>query len=243
MAETVKPQINIAGSLRGVQHFGLTVEDLDKSVEFYVEVLGGKLALSGDGFFGEELYHTLFQKDYLDAARRSIDPQALGVVDLRDGSKALLDVRIISFGNATVELLRIRGAGGVGMVPSGVGHRNAGHLCFDVREDVDLNAFALALEAECQRRGIQVACNRMVRVNSEAERRAAEPRFAANKFWADPEYPVPGRTDEGFGDFHGLGFVYCKGPNGEQLEFCQLKKEAKARVAEAQQHYRAAQRS
>src|SRR5438105_6420438 len=96
MAETVKPKTDIAGSLQGVQHVGLTVEDLDKSVEFYVEVLGGKLALSGDGFYGEELYNTLFQKDYLDAARRGIDPLALGVVDLRDGTRALLDVRIIS---------------------------------------------------------------------------------------------------------------------------------------------------
>src|SRR5262245_10554733 len=235
MAATVPP--NVAASLRGVQHFGLTVEDLDKSVEFYVEVLGGRLALSGDGFYGEELYNTLFQKDYLNATRRGIDPQALGVVDLRDGSRTLLDVRIIAFGNATVELLHIRGPGGVGMVPTGVGHRNAAHLCFDVREDVDLNEFAIELEAECQRRGINVACNRMVRVNSEAERRATEPRFAANKFWADPKYPVPGRTDEGFGEFHGLGFFYCKGPNGEQLEFNQLRKEAKTRVAEAQAEY------
>jgi catechol 2,3-dioxygenase-like lactoylglutathione lyase family enzyme len=235
--------LDIAGSLQGVQHFGLTVDDLDRSVEFYVEVLGGKLALSGDGFSGEELYHTLFQKDYLDAARRGIDPRTLGVVDLRDGSRAVLDVRIISFGNATVELLRVRAVGGVGMVPTGVGHYNVGHLCFDVREDVDLNEFALALEAECQRRGISVGCNRIVRVNSEAERRAADTRFAANKFWADPKYPVPGRTDEGFGDFHGLGFVYCKGPNGEQIEFCQLKNEVKARVAESQRQYLAAKRS
>jgi len=229
--------LDIPGSLRGLQHFGLTVEDLEKSVEFYVEVLGGTLALSGDGFYGEELYNALFQEDYLDAARRGIDPDALGVVDLRDGSRAVLDVRIISFGNATVELLRIRGAGGVGTVPTGVGHRNAAHLCFDVREDADLNAFALSLEAECQRRGIDVACNRLIRVSSEAERRATEPRFAANKFCLDPEYPIPGRTDEGYGDFRGLGFLYCKGPNGEQLEFCQLKRDAKARVADAQARY------
>src|SRR5262245_19258850 len=229
--------LNIPGSLQGVQHFGITVEDLDKSVEFYVEILGGTLALSGDGFYGEELYNALFQRDYLDAARRGVDPQALGVVDVRDGSRAVLDVRIISFGNASVELLRIRSKGGLGMVPTGVGHRNAAHPCFDVREDVDLNAFAVAPEAAGQRRGIDVTCNRVVRVSSEAERRATEPRFAANKFWADDKYPVPGRTDEGFGDFHGLGFVYCKGPNGEQLEFCQLTREAKARVAEGQARY------
>src|SRR5439155_2838768 len=101
MAETGK--LDIAGSRQGMQHFGLTVEDLDKSVEFYVEVLGGKLALSGDGFYGEEVYNTLFQKDYLDAARRGIDPRDLGVVDLRSATRAVLDVRIISFGNATVE--------------------------------------------------------------------------------------------------------------------------------------------
>ena len=52
--------LDIRGSLQGLQHFGLTVEDLDKSVEFYVEVLGGTLALSGDGFYGEELYPAPF---------------------------------------------------------------------------------------------------------------------------------------------------------------------------------------
>jgi hypothetical protein len=38
--------------LQGVQHFGITVYDMAKAMEFYTEVLGGKVALSGDGFIG-----------------------------------------------------------------------------------------------------------------------------------------------------------------------------------------------
>ena len=96
--------------LQGVQHFGVTVDDMDKSIEFYTEVLGGKLAVSGDQYKGEVLYNTLFQKEQIDAIERGVDPRSLGVPDIRDGSKEALDIRFISFGNTHVELLHFRDA-------------------------------------------------------------------------------------------------------------------------------------
>jgi catechol 2,3-dioxygenase-like lactoylglutathione lyase family enzyme len=231
--------------LSGVQHVGVTVDDLAKSVEFYVDVLGGRLALSGDGFDGETLHQTLFQRECLDAAERGAAARSLGVASVRDGAEKL-DVRLVSFGSTLVELLHFRDAklsptapGALAALPSGVGFNAAVHICFGVKEEIDLNQFALDLEAECRARGIAVSCNRTVAVRSEAERRGAPARYAANKFWNDPRYPVEGAGDESFGDFQGLGFVYCKGPNGEQLEFAQATRKAKDRFQQAQTRYAA----
>jgi catechol 2,3-dioxygenase-like lactoylglutathione lyase family enzyme len=220
--------------LHGLHHVGVTVDDLAKSVEFYVDVLGGKLALSGDGFDGETLHHTLFQRECLDAAENHVDPRPLGVAAVRDGTEKL-DVRLISFGSTMVELLHFRDGkrsaeapGAMPAPPSGVGFNSAVHICFAVREDVDLNQFALDLEAECRARNIPLRANRNASVRSEAERQSAPARIAATKFWNDPRYPFEGAEDAQFGDFEGLGFFYCKGPSGEQLEFAQATRKAKA---------------
>ena len=102
-----------------------------------------------------------------------------------------------------------------------------GHISFHVKDDVDLNAFAKQLEEECQRRGIKnVVCNRIIQVKSEAERRNAALKYCANKFWNDPEYFVEGYSDSEFGDFLGWSLFYCKGPNGEQLEFNQVTRQS-----------------
>jgi len=109
-----------------------------------------------------------------------------------------------------------------------VGHGNACHISFHVKDDIDLNAFAKTLEEECQRRGIKnVVCNRVINVHSEEERRNAALKYYANKFWNDPEYFVEGYSDGEFGDFHGWSLFYCKGPNGEQLEFNQVTRRAR----------------
>ena len=42
-----------------------------------------------------------------------------------------------------------------------------------------------------------------------------------------------------FGDFQGLGFFYCKGPNGEQLEFAQATRKAKDHMRQAEARYAA----
>jgi catechol 2,3-dioxygenase-like lactoylglutathione lyase family enzyme/ketosteroid isomerase-like protein len=238
---------SLAHCLQGVQHFGFTVDDMDESIEFYTEVLGGKLALSGDGFTGEVLHNTLFQKEDLEAISRGVDPKTLLVPNIRDGTQESLDVRFISFGNTCVELIHFRDAhlsprapNWGPRLPSGVAPTNASHLSFHVKDDVDLNLFAKALEEECQRRGMtQVVCNRIIHVESEAERRAVALKYNANKFWNDPDYFVEGHSDSNFGDFLGWSLFYCKGPNGEQLEFNQVTRKARTEFIRAQGEYNA----
>ncbi len=237
-------RLGLGHLLSGIHHVGVTVNDLAKSLEFYVEVLGGKLALSGDGFAGEALHNTLFQRECLDAAERGVAARKFGVAAVKDGAE-LLDVRMISFGSTLVELLHFRDSklptSGPGVleprVPSSVGFNSAVHICFAVKEDIDLNQFALDFEAECRARRIVVSCNRTVEVSSEAERRAAPARSAASKFWNDPRYPTEGVSDDQFGDFLGLGFFYCKGPNGEQIEFAQATRKVKTQLRQAQMRY------
>jgi catechol 2,3-dioxygenase-like lactoylglutathione lyase family enzyme len=246
MTEKTATRRGLGHLLTGVHHVGVTVDDLAKSVEFYVDVLGGQLALSGDGFEGETLHHTLFQRECLDAAQRDMAARTLGVAAVRNGAERL-DVRLISFGSTMVELLHFRDGkgspaarGALAALPTGVGFNGAVHICFAVKEEVDLNQFALDLEAECWARGIPVTCNRTVEVTSEAARQSAPVRCAANKFWNDTRYSAAGTSDEQFGDFAGLGFFYCKGPSGEQLEFAQATRKAKDHMRQAQARYVAA---
>ena len=212
--------------LQGVQHFGITVDDMAKAMEFYTEVLGGKVALKGDGFYGEVLHNTLFQKEEIEAFSKGVDPRQLGVPEVRDGSQESLDVRFVSFGNTVIELIHFRDAqltpnapNVFAKVPSSVGYGNVPHISFYVKDDVDLNQFAKTLEEECQKRGLtNVVCNRVIRVKSEEERRKVALKYNANKFWNDPDYFVEGYSDlwEGH-DFHGWSLFYCKGPKAEQL--------------------------
>lgn len=231
--------------LQGVQHFGITVDDMAKAMEFYTEVLGGKVALSGDGFIGPVVHNTLFQKEDIEAIERGIDPKTLGVANLRDGSDAAIDVRFVSFGNTVLELIHFRDAKLTPNAPnlfekvsSCVGYANVPHISFYVKDDVDLNQFAKLLEDECQRRGFtNMVCNRIIDVKSEAERKNVALKYNANKFWNDPEYFVEGYSDSEFGDFEGWSLFYCKGPNGEQLEFNQVTRKAKENFTRAEEEY------
>jgi len=231
--------------LQGVQHVGVTVDDMAKSLEFYCDVLGGKIALKGTGFTGSVLYYTLFQKEEIDAIQQNISPRSLGVPDIVDGTRDALDVCFISFGNTCVELIHFRDArltenapNLFAKLPSGIGHGNACHISFHVKDDIDLNAFAKQLEEECRRRGItNVIVNHVVKVQSHEERRALPAKYAANKFWNDPDYFVEGYSDAEFGDFQGWSLFYCKGPNGEQLEFNQVTRKAKQHFDRARGQY------
>lgn len=230
--------------LQGIQHFGITVDNMEKSLEFYLDVLGGKVAIAGDGFVGEHLYHNLFQKEEIDAISQGIPPRRLGVPDIIDGTKDALDVRFVSFGNTVLELIHFRDAkldpnapNVIEKLPGCVGYANAPHISFHVKDDVTLNEFALILEEECEKRDIKVSCNRIVHVNSEEERKKVAPKYAAYKFWNDPDYFVEGLSDADFGDFTGWSLFYCKGPNGEQLEFNQVTRLAKENFKRAQQEY------
>ncbi len=216
--------------LQGVQHFGITVNDMAKAMEFYTEVLGGKLAIGGDGFVGEDLHNLLFQKEDLEAWKQGVNPKEQGIPNIRDGSEDALDVRFISFGNTCVELIHFRDAqlsanapNIFSKIPSGIGHVNAPHISFYVKDDVDINLFAKMLEDECQQRGINnVVVNRVIHLDSLEQRKTAALKYAKTDF---------------IGDFDGWALFYCKGPNGEQLEFNQVTKRAKERFSEAQKEY------
>lgn len=230
--------------LQGVQHIGITVQDMAKSLAFYTEILGGRIVVAGDSLASEPLYHTLFQREEMDAREQGIDPRTLGVANIRDNKHQVLDVRFISFGNTVVELLHFRDATADRQspnyfpnVPACVGFGNVFHLAFQVREDVDLNQFAKRLEDGCRMRGIDLTCNRIIHVRSEQERRMVDMRYTANKFWDDSAYHIDGYSDTDFGEFTGWALFYAKGPNGEQLEFNQATRKIKEHFIRAQREY------
>jgi catechol 2,3-dioxygenase-like lactoylglutathione lyase family enzyme len=206
----------LGARLQGVQHFGVTVQNMDRSYAFYVEVLGGTEVMRDGDFQGERIQNTLLTDQEILARERKVNPRTMGIPDLRTGAQRL-DVRFIQFDNVVIELLQYRDA----QQPMGSGDSFAEprdlmspafprsmHICFYLRDDVDFNLFIRDMEAECARRGMtQVRANRVVTVTTEAERLAAPLSTNSN-----------GITE---GKSNGWRLIYCKGPDGEQLEFVQ----------------------
>lgn len=206
----------LGGRLQGVQHFGVTVQSMDRAFEFYTQVLGGTEVMRDGDFQGERIHNTLLTDQEIVARERKVDPRTIGVPDLKGGSQRL-DVRFIQFDNVVIELLQYRDAA----QPMGNGdsfaeprdhmspaYPRSMHICFYIRDDVDFNKFIHDLEAESARRGMpQVKANRVITVTSERERQAAPLSSNTNKI-----------TE---GKSNGWALIYCKGPEGEQLEFVQ----------------------
>ena len=142
-----------------------------------------------------------------------------------------------------VELIHFREAGNpnanktsVSSVPSHIGHVNAMHLSFNVKEGIDLNLFAKLLEEECHERGMtNVVCNRIVRVKSEAERKAVALKYNSVKLWHE-EGDEP-QIDWSNDPMEGCAFFYCKGPSGEQLEFNQITRKVKENFRQGVREY------
>jgi catechol 2,3-dioxygenase-like lactoylglutathione lyase family enzyme len=207
---------SLGARLRGVQHFGLTVQDMERAYAFYTEVLGGTEVMRDGDFQGERIHNTLLTDQEIEARARQVNPRAMGVPDLRGGAQRL-DVRFIQFDNVVIELLKYRDAqqtaGGTASFAEPLAHMSPAfprmmHICFHIRDEVDFNQFIADLEAESARRGMtQVRANRVVTVTSEAERQAAPLSANSN-----------GITE---GKSNGWRLIYCKGPEGEQLEFVQ----------------------
>ena len=202
--------------LQGVQHFGVTVQNMDRAFAFYTEVLGGTEIMRDGDFHGEAIHNTLLTDQEIIAAERQVNPATIGVPDLAGGAQRL-DVRFIQFDNVVIELLQYRDAG----QPQGRGQSFAEprdhmspafprsmHICFHIRDDVDFDKFIADLEAESARRGMtQVKANRVITVRSEKARLAAPMSANTNKIRE--------------GNSSGWSLIYCKGPEGEQLEFVQ----------------------
>ena len=202
--------------LQGVQHFGVTVQNMDRAYAFYTEVLGGTEVMRDGDFQGETIHNTLLTDQVILAGELGVNPATMGVPDLRGGAQRL-DVRFIQFDNVVIELLQYRDA----TQPMGSGdsfaephahmspaYPRSMHICFHLRDDVDFNRFIHDLEAESAARGMtQVKANRIVTVTTEQQRLAAPIEANSN---AITEGPSKGWT-----------LIYCKGPEGEQLEFVQ----------------------
>jgi len=206
----------LGARLRGVQHFGLTVQDMERAYTFYTEVLGGSEVMRDGDFQGDRIHNTLLTDQEIEARARKVNPRSLGVPDLRGGAQRL-DVRFIQFDNVVIELLKYRDAdqtaGGTAAFAEPLAHMSPAfprmmHICFHIHDDVDFNKFIADLEAESTRRGMtQVRANRVIAVKSESERLAAPIDANSN-----------GITE---GKSNGWRLIYCKGPEGEQLEFVQ----------------------
>lgn len=223
VAQVAKPASSAArntgplgGRLQGVQHFGLTVQNMNRAFEFYTQVLGGTEVMRDGDFYGERIHNTLLTDQEIEARVRKVNPRTMGVPDLKGGAQRL-DVRFIQFDNVVIELLQYRDA----EQPTGSGNAFAEpldhmspayprmmHICFHIRDDVDFNKFITDLEADSARRGMtQVRSNRIVTVTTEKDRLATPSDANSN--------PI---TE---GKSNGWRLIYCKGPEGEQLEFVQ----------------------
>ena len=202
--------------IRGFQHFGMTVQNMDRAFAFYTEVLGGTEIMRDGDFHGEAIHNTLMLNDEIEALDQHISPVTIGVPDLR-GGRQRLDVRFVQFDNMVLELLHYRD----GAQPSGSGaawapahslrspaYPRSLHLCFHLRDDIDFNKFVRDLEAESQRRGMtNVRANRIVAVTTEEGRKNAPLETMSNKI-----------TE---GKSNGWALIYARGPEGEALEFVQ----------------------
>ena len=207
---------SVGARLQGVQHFGLTVQNMERAFEFYTEVLGGNEVMRDGDFQGERIHNTLLTDQEILAGERHVNPRTIGVPDLRGGAQRL-DVRFVQFDNVVIELLQYRDAdqplGGPNSFAEPLDHMSPAfprmmHICFHIRDDVDFNAFIRDLEAESARRGMpQVRANRVLTVRTEAERKAAPLDANSN--------PITEGKSEGW------RLIYCKGCEGEQLEFVQ----------------------
>ena len=199
-----------------MQHFGLTVQNMDRAFEFYTEVLGGTEVMRDGDFQGERIHNTLLTDQEIEARVRRVNPRTMGIPDLKGGAQRL-DVRFIQFDNVVIELLQYRDAdqpaGSGAAFAEPLNHMSPAfprmmHICFHISDDADFNRFIADLEAESARRGMtQVRANRVITVTTEQERRAAPLEANSN-----------GITD---GQSNGWRLIYCKGPEGEQLEFVQ----------------------
>jgi catechol 2,3-dioxygenase-like lactoylglutathione lyase family enzyme len=219
---SVRTTVPLRARIQGVQHFGITVQNMDRAFEFYTAVLGGtELARSGD-VRGEPMHNALFLYEEIEACRREVDPKSIGAPDLRGGTQPL-DLRLVRFGDVTIELLQYRDR----QQPEGSGrsfadpldrtspaYPRAAHICFQVGDEVDFDLFIRDLEAEAARRGMtNVKANRVITVPTEEARRQAPLESNTNKITEGP--------------YQGLAMIYAKGPEGEQLEFVQVLGRAK----------------
>mmetsp|Transcript_13848 Transcript_13848/g.35333 ORF Transcript_13848/g.35333 Transcript_13848/m.35333 type:complete len:369 (-) Transcript_13848:195-1301(-) len=211
-----------------IHHVGLTVMDLEKSVQFYTEVLGGVVVPNAriHGAYGERLQSILFEKEMRDVRSLKTSPEELWIANVTDRADHTLHAVFLSFGSVMLELVQFRCS------HTGQGHdfrhvrtapsvQNSMHLAFEVAMDVGMDVFLARLEAAAAAKGLPVVCNRPNSVwQGDVASSTAEPHRTDAQ---------PSKTFEfSAQDLGGWFVVFCKGPNGEQLEFSQAQGAARA---------------
>jgi catechol 2,3-dioxygenase-like lactoylglutathione lyase family enzyme len=190
---------------------------MDRAFEFYTEVLGGVEIMRDGDFHGEEIHNTLLLHEEIVAREAGVNPQTLAVPNLRHGAQRL-DVRFVQFDNLVIELLQYRdqdqpaGRGKSFAAPheeTSPAYPASTHICFYVKDDTNFDQFIRDLEGEASKRGMtNVKANRTSPAKSDAERKSAPLSANTNKVKEGPS--------------NGWSLIYCKGPEGEQLEFVQV---------------------
>ena len=84
---SVRDTAPLGARLQGVQHFGVTVQNMDRAFEFYTEVLGGTEVMRDGDFQGETIHNTLLTDQEIVARERKVNPRTIGVPDL-EGRRA-----------------------------------------------------------------------------------------------------------------------------------------------------------
>ncbi|MEM9524016.1 MAG: lactoylglutathione lyase [Pseudomonadota bacterium] len=196
----------------------MTVSNMARAYEFYTEVLGGTEVLRDGDFQGAAIQNTLMQVNENDARMSGVNPLSAGVPDLRGGDQRL-DVVFIQFDNVVIELLQYRDAQqmpwteGTFAAPrreTSPAFPTSMHISFDVDPEADFDAFIRDLELASASRGMtNVRCNR----NTDAPDDRARADAALESYALE--------ISEGASD--GWALAYCKGPEGEQLEFNQVR--------------------
>ena len=201
-------------SLNAIQHVGVTVSNLTRSLEWYTKVLGGVEVQSagGNGWEGNDVEQLLMQHEILQGS-----PKSDYTAQLQVGGADQLDARYVNFGPLQVELLDYHARNGMEKdsnlphfgtetAPSVAGNT---HFAFRVRPETPLNEFVTILEKESHSRGFMaVKCNTLNEQPNDDAR--------GEQVQEDPEYNSYHVDD---GPFVGWQLAYCKGPDGEQLEF------------------------
>ena len=233
-----------------IQHIGITVSNVSRSVDFYTGIMGGvEVAVAGNSNVQDtSLYHLLM------GSALGLNVTQPFAANISTGGPQFLDVRYVAFDQLVLELLDYRsdeaklqrrldkevyvyGPGGLAggdifpqwsqsTVPPSVVHNM--HIAFHVRPEYNLDDFVVALETKAQAAGFSnVLCDRTVPL----------PRTADGKLDVGG---VPKRYNaihQTTGNFPGWSLAYCKGPDGEQLEFNTVTGVAAHWMAQAHEAY------
>ena len=231
-----------------IQHLGITVSNVSRSVEFYTSIMGGvEVQVAGNSRVQDtSLYHLL-----MGAALGADADTASYAANISNGGAELLDVRYVAFDQLVLEFLdyytaearlqrRLAAMAHVSTSDpeetsaekASVGTASAArqlrtfpaqssttispavvhnmHIAFHVRPERNLDDFVIELETKAQAAGFQsVLCDRTVPL----------PRTSDGKLNVSGVPKQFNAIHQTSGNFPGWSLAYCKGPDGEQLEF------------------------